>query len=193
MIVLSTEHFNIQGKQKKTLVVSLQGNVLVVFVSPNCQGCEQLYPILSKLESVDQRVKYASINTAKNKDVIRLSRESSTPIQYTPTLIFYSDGKPFALFKGTKNITSLQSFITKAIEGCGTTTPSKQKGMNSAYHNSMPKSGRKHAEEKYLPDFGRNYKGKEVVIPDDEEHQLQLPPNVIPYNMAWENGKEEDD
>lgn len=113
---LSSRDFYLAGRRKKTLNISLSGNVLVFFKMPGCQGCRAFEPIFYQLFQNDKRVTYAVCDIAINKEVPQLSRQTNNPIQAVPWIFFYSDGYPVARFKGKKNIPSIQAFVGKALQ-----------------------------------------------------------------------------
>lgn len=113
---MNTKNFVILGTQNKSLGINIQGPVLVFFKMQTSDPSNEFEPIFTKLAGIDNRVSYGILDVVLNKDVIIWSRSTSTPIQVVPVLILYINGRPFAKFSGTKNIPSLQSFITQALQ-----------------------------------------------------------------------------
>jgi len=108
-------NFKLVGRQRKTMNISLSGNVLVLFVMPECKGCQAVEPIFRQLANIEHRVAYAICNLGNARDVISMSHQTKTQIQKVPCIILYVDGRPHARFKGEKNIPALRSFCSRAL------------------------------------------------------------------------------
>lgn len=116
---LNTHNFMILGRQTKTLGTNIPGNMLVLFKMTNCQNCATFEPIFVELANSDRRVSYGIANISNNTEIVKMSRETSTPIAAVPFLILYINGRPHAKFNGTKSVSNLQTFITKALQNIG--------------------------------------------------------------------------
>jgi len=105
----------IMGRQQKNLHINLPGNVFVFFKMTTCNECPKFIPIFEQLAAKDRRVNYAIVNVEEYRDIVVMSRQSTTPIHSVPTLILYASGRPHAKFTGNKNFQSLQKFISDAL------------------------------------------------------------------------------
>nr|QBK85524.1 MAG: thioredoxin-like protein [Marseillevirus LCMAC101] len=108
-------NFKLVGRQRKTMNISLTGNVLVLYIMRDCRGCQAVEPIFRQLSSIEPRVKYAICDLTDARDIIAMSHQTKTQIQKVPYMILYCDCRPHARFKGEKNIPALRSFICKAL------------------------------------------------------------------------------
>ena len=108
-------NFKLIGRQRKTMNISLPGNVLVFYKMQECQGCQAVEPIFHQLANVEHRVKYAICDLTNARDVIAMSHQTKTQIQKVPHIILYINGRPHARFRGDKNVPMLRSFIAKAL------------------------------------------------------------------------------
>lgn len=115
VMALTFQHFVIIGSKNKALGVNIPGNVLVLFKMQRCDNCAQFEPIFLSLPKVENRIAFAIMDITNNP-LVNLSRTTSTPINTVPMLILYINGKPHSKFGGTKNIPSIQNFITKALQ-----------------------------------------------------------------------------
>lgn len=114
---LTSQHFAVaQGRNGKVLKLNMPGNVLVFFKTLQCPGCSELEPHFSALASKDHRVSYCIMDVGDYRDVILWARDTSTPIQSVPMLLLYCNQFPKAKYTGAKNLPSLQSFLTKALQ-----------------------------------------------------------------------------
>lgn len=115
--ILTSQNFSVMaGKNSKVLKISVPGNVLVFFKSTVCPGCNEVEPIFMALAAKDHRVSYCIVNLDDYRDLILMARETSTPIQAVPMLMLYCNQFPKAKFTGAKNLVSIQSFLTKALQ-----------------------------------------------------------------------------
>jgi thiol-disulfide isomerase/thioredoxin len=200
---LSSENFVVMGSRQKTLGISIPGNVLVFFKMQRCNNCAEFEPIFASLSKKENRVTHAILDVTDNRDVVISSRDTNTPIAAVPVIILYINGRPHAKFNGTKNIPSIQNFITKALQSnmSASAVPSRQQQF-------MPSTGGKVRQEvdqmggngkAWLPDIGTapSMKGKikgdgrsgyaqGANLEEDDEPRLSMPDSVTPYNAPWE-------
>ena len=114
---LTSQNFSISGRtQKKFLNINLPGAVLVFFKMDSCPGCNSFDPIFHQLAREEVRINYAVINLTSFRDVVTMSRQSTTPIASVPLLLFFINGGPHAKYNGKKHITPMKSFINKALQ-----------------------------------------------------------------------------
>ena len=113
--VLSSGNFIVSGRQRKTMGLNMGGVVLVYFKSTGSQPCANFEPIFHQLASKDGRIMCAICDVAQYKDIIQMSRDTTTPIQTVPLLILYINGRPHAKFTGQKTLESVQKFISDAL------------------------------------------------------------------------------
>ncbi len=115
IVQLYPGNFSLVGRQRKTMNISLPGNVLVLYIMQDCRGCQAVEPIFHELSRVESRVKYAICNLTNARDIIAMSHQTKTQIQKVPHMILYIMGRPHARFRGEKNIPSLRNFIGRAL------------------------------------------------------------------------------
>lgn len=140
---LTSQNFSVApGRNGKILKISIPGNTLLFIKTNNCPGCQELEPVFISLASTDRRVNYAIINVDDYRDVVISARDTTTPIQSVPMLLLYCNQYPKAKFTGAKNVPSLQSFLTKALQPTPSTGPVSQTAAMNALsnHQFMPTS-----------------------------------------------------
>jgi hypothetical protein len=111
----TSQDFQIINGQKKSLNITQGGIYLIFYKIQGCQGCSAFEPIFLQLSTEDKRVNYGILDLTYNRDIIKVSRDTTTVIEKVPHLILYVQGSPRALFKGEKNLLSLKSFLTGAL------------------------------------------------------------------------------
>lgn len=207
---LSSHQFVVIGTRQKTLGINLQGNILVFFKMQGCNNCSQFEPVFAQLSKQEGRVTCAIIDITQNRDVVLWSRSTSTPISAVPVLILYVNGRPRAKFSGTKNIPSIQAFITKALQADAVAAPqtpfmAHQQGPAPAQNNMYggnyaPGNGGGNFQGKsYMPEIGSAPSMKGVIkgfvsgnVEDDDDTRLLIPDTVIPHNTPWDIRESED-
>lgn len=112
---LSAQNFNVVGHSRKTLNINIPGNVLVFFKMDGCPGCNAFEPIFYQLAGEERRVNYAVINLTSSREVVAMSRTTTTPIQSVPIVLLYVNGNPLAKYNGKKSIPAMKSFVSKAL------------------------------------------------------------------------------
>lgn len=179
----------------------------------SCPNCKEFEPIFARLASTEKRVSHAVLDVSDNRDVVLSSRETNTPIAAVPVIILYVNGRPHAKFSGTKNIPSIQNFVTKALQvrdtGAG---PQRQqqfmpstatKGGGKVRHHGDP-HGDQHGVpggKAWVPEIGAAPSMKGIIkgaggrsggyangmnVEEDDEPRLMIPDNVIPHNSPWD-------
>lgn len=206
---LTSQHFVVIGTRQKTLGINIQGNVFVFFKMYGCDNCAQFEPVFAQLSKLEGRVTCAILDVTQNRDVVIWSRSTSTPISAVPVLILYVNGRPRAKFNGTKNIPSIQAFITKALQAEPSGPPQQpfmphqqsppgQQNMYgggySAPPGSHPGGGGAPPGKSYMPEIGSAPSMKGIIkgyatgnnVEEDEDARLIVPDTVIPHNTPWE-------
>jgi len=202
---LNSDNFTVVGRRSKTLNINIGGPVLVFFKMQGCGGCAAFEPIFGQLALQDVRVSYAIVDLTRARDVITKSRDTSTPIQTVPFIMLYVDGRPHAKYNGKKTISSIKSFIARALhQQAPPSSSSFMRGGSSLYGGGRggPTSG--HAgyahqrpdEKVWMPDVKQpNLKGvikggggyaRLGEVDEEDDDKLLVPAQVIPHNTPWE-------
>jgi len=203
---LSAENFVVMGTKQKILGINAPGNVLVFFKMQKDNNCAEFEPVFASLARKEKRVSFAVLNISENREVVISSRETNTPITAVPVIILYINGRPHAKFNGTKNIPSIQNFITKALQvNMSTSAPASRQ----QFMPSVPSGGRVRQEvdshqggngKAWVPDIGAAPSMKGIIkgaggrsgyaqgmnVEDEDEPRLMIPDTVIPHNAPWE-------
>lgn len=209
---LTKNNFKYVGTQKKTLGINVNGSVLVCFETQDAENpnrldpnCAEFKTIFMQFAKIENRVQCAICNLTYNPDVTKWSRTTSTPIQMVPVLILYMDGVPFSKVNGTKNVQSIQAFITKSFStGHEMTQPMSHPQQGGyQYNNNEPQNmygGPQQNKPSHFPEgLGKapslkgvikNYKGGYMggneTVDDEDDPRLLVPATVTPYNTPWE-------
>jgi len=213
IIQLTDKNFYLAGRQTKTLNISVDGNLLVLFKMSACPACAQFEPIFYQLSQKDNRIRYAVCDISQHQNVTRLSQLTNYPIKAVPWIFLYSGGFPVARFKGKRNAPSVQAFVGKALQEVqnrqrrsqrsfvpqqpGTVNYPQNNTQRSQYPN-QPQQQPKY----WKPDMDKtpsmrgvlkggaessqySYLGEGLGEDDDK---AKLPEDVTPHNMPWGSG-----
>lgn len=209
IIALSDQNFVLHGQQRKNLGINLRGNILVYFKMGKDGNCQAFDPIFAQLAKVDKRIKFAVLDVEIYPKVVQLSRSTvQTQINAVPSLVLYIDGKPHAKCSGTKNVKSLQAFITAALKGNantqqGQTQTFMPQNSHQGYNPQTQNAGRlpQGGGHSWKPEIGKPPSLKGVVkgyavgnnVEEEEEMKLMIPDQVVPHNTPWEAAFLDDD
>jgi thioredoxin-like negative regulator of GroEL len=112
LLFLSSDDFSIEnGTRGPVLSHSVKGFSLIFFYSTQCVHCQSFIPIFKRLPGTIGGCQFGMINVSKNKDVIRMSRDTIAPITYVPYICLYINGKPFIRYDGPHDEGELRRFV----------------------------------------------------------------------------------
>lgn len=197
---LSEQHFSLVGQQKKSMILNIsQQPVLVFFKTNECPACSNFEPLFNSLSNNEKRVIFAILNLSQYKNVAKMSTVTTTPISAVPFILLYISGKPFARFTGKKDVQSLTSFIGKALgqaggggaQGQQTSVMGGQQRYVAPQQPSQQQyggpmmsamNGNKAPVKPMSSGTGSGYTLDET----DDEECLLTPDAIVPYNVAWQ-------
>jgi len=210
IVSLSLSNFDVITQTNgKHLITTVPGNALVFFKKIGCPACSVMEPMYQQVSKENGSLTYGIVDLQYNNGIVKMSRDTSTPIQTVPQLFMYANGRPFARFKGTRTIQSIREFITSCMSRIQQTQQSPQ---YPTYNNpsSFVGGGNMYGGQ-------TNYGGAQMQMPDsnvprqasqvaygnkvamsnhpsmqqqcdpDDEDCLMIPQNVIPHNLPWES------
>jgi thiol-disulfide isomerase/thioredoxin len=112
LLFLSIDDFKSQSTPKGSLMCSeISGFSLILFYSTACNFCQKMIPIFKSLPGSLSGCQFGMINVSKNKDIIKMSKETIAPITYVPYVILYHQGRPYMRYDGPADLTEIQNFI----------------------------------------------------------------------------------
>jgi len=174
--LLYSQDFQQVGQRTKTMAIKTPDPILVLFKMIDCPNCKVVEPIfvqLSKERDVPP-IRYGIIDLTQQKDLIALSKPTTTPLQAVPTLILYANGRPLAKFNGTKNLPSLKNFIKTALSSAQTAPPQQEMHQPQQFMPSTMGGG----------GGGNMYGGfPQMNQPQQAGQRGQPQPRVPPRNM----------
>lgn len=194
---LTSGHFKVVGRNRKTLVIPFNGNTVVLYHGG--QRCHPSQVMMSALETLvpERMVNFAVLYTSNELELIRKSRTTSTPITATPTLIFYSEGHPKEMYSITATNMKPQH-IRNFIQNCVKKYPIRQmpppaQSFSHPMMNQQPRQqfvpSMNEAVRQNNPQRKRglyNTDNYTIWDQDTEAPEFDRPEGSIPYNARWE-------
>jgi hypothetical protein len=195
IVFLTPADFTVIGNRNKTLAITVKGNVLVLY-KQNDELSRQFEPVFTKLANVENRVTFAVLDVSSQggREIVGISRSTTTPIQGTPTLILYLNGRPHTRFNGSRTIESIRNFISDSFQQATAAQPAPQQQFMSApapaqqnMYGGGTQRGQVLAPTVDQPSLRGKLKNTHLpMVEDEEEPRLNVPDDVIPYNVPWE-------
>jgi len=94
----------------------IPGVSLILFYSTQCTHCKTLIPIFKKLPGSVAGCQFGMVNISTNKNCIRMSRDTISPITYVPYIILYLDGKPLMRYSGPYQHPPIRKFVVDVTD-----------------------------------------------------------------------------
>ena len=114
LLFLAKDDFKqISGNRGTLMCTEISGFSLILFYSTQCTFCQNMMPIFKTLPGSISGCQFGMINVSKNKDIVRLSKETIAPITYVPYVILYHNGKPYMRYDGPADLKAIQEFIVE--------------------------------------------------------------------------------
>ena len=115
-LFLETDDFQLtqiedNGERKVIMNTQIPGLSLLLFYSPVCVHSSKIFPIFKKLPSMINGCQFGLINISMNRDLIKMSNSSITPIQYVPFIILYLHGQPYMIYDGPRTENDIREFV----------------------------------------------------------------------------------
>lgn len=89
----------------------MKGINLVLFYSNECEHCNKVISEFKKLPEYIFGCNFSMINVNQNTEVVKLSKQTISPLSYVPELILFIDNIPYMKYEGEVTIPELQKFI----------------------------------------------------------------------------------
>jgi thiol-disulfide isomerase/thioredoxin len=107
----SSDFMKKMNNGRTMLCHAIKGMSMILFYSTQCTHCQSMIPKYKKLPGAIHGCIFGMINVSQNKDIVSLSENTISPIQYVPLIILYIDGNPFMRYDGPPETQELINFI----------------------------------------------------------------------------------
>lgn len=117
LLFLSDEDFFIgKGTKGPILCTNIPGYSLILFYSDKCPHCRVLEPLFNRLPGTIQGCQFGKLHVDNNKQCIRLSKNTISPITYVPNIFLYVGGRPFMKYNGPHDIDNIRRFVIEVAQ-----------------------------------------------------------------------------
>lgn len=192
---LGPENFFMAGK---SMNIDIQGITLVFFKTEGCPGCSMFDQVFNQISREERRINYATIDLSQHRNVVQMSKSSTTEIRKVPHIILYDQGRPHARFTGEKTIKGIREFLATILPSLlqrppqvsfvqpqSVGHPSAPYGGNQGgYYN--PQNNVSMQPPMQRPSAPQPYQNAQNQCDPDDEECLMMPSHIVPYNMPWE-------
>lgn len=104
------------GQENGHLVANVGGITFVMFHSNNCTHCMNFLPEFKQLPAMIRGVNFGLCNVdGANRQIVQMSKQSSTPITAVPKFILYNDGLPYVEYSGQRSRQAVLGFLQDII------------------------------------------------------------------------------
>jgi len=107
------------------LMLKISKPAVVLFKIAGDQNCYTMEHIITQLSQKDTNIQWCVVELKNNRDIVNISKTTSTPITYIPYILFYINGKPFSNYTGPNNIQSFSQYINEMIKEINKPRPVK--------------------------------------------------------------------
>lgn len=175
----------------KVLRLKVSGPALVCFATndTNYKAIQGTLNTVARSRPTGAKILLANIS--KHPRIIQLSRQTTTPIAASPTIMFFNSGAPYAINKQACNVQNIQHFIENVMQNIRSQEGALQshvaaphvapQPLDSAHGSST--GGYSAAAAMMNRKMQQPIQGS--TIEDDDDPNLKMPDDVTSYNEPW--------
>lgn len=182
---LTDKHFrpSFDGR-KNIMMLNVQGVNLVYFYQHPNKHCALFTNIYNKYSNTEKRIKCLCIDVSRYRNVIQLSKDSTSPIESVPHLILFMDGNPVARIKVPEVVQGgdlkLKENVSKVLSKL---SAARSQSSQPSQHSQSYRSS---SSTSYHEPEGMEREGPSGYPSADDEHTMAMPTDIIPHNSPWE-------
>ena len=89
---------------------------LVFFYGPDCQHCNTMRPVFLRNSGVVEDCSFVMVNLKNNPNLVHISKQTKTPINYVPYILLYHQDVPLLEYNGQDySDEQLRFFLSNAL------------------------------------------------------------------------------
>lgn len=104
----------------KVMKLRRPGLVFVMFKTQNCPHCVQFGPQFDQISRRELRVKFATVDVGRFRQITGMAQTTNTPIKAVPTFILYLNSAPFSRYNGRHDQNNILAFLNVMVDKAGT-------------------------------------------------------------------------
>lgn len=192
---LSNQHFQVRGNN---LTCAINERVLVLFKQQSCGACKKVETAIFEFLEKDPSVVFAICDVGINRNVPKMSRQTRTSIQSTPTIIVFKNHLPVGIKRNAKGV-SVNLLKNMLVNAERRSQHSQRQPQHPQQHFAQPYQQQPQPQQHFAPEInmpGNLSSSKNVAyanIGDEEEDDTSLlmpDGSMAPHNQPWGAYKE---
>ena len=117
LLYLDKDDFKVvKSEGKVNLHTTVKNISMVLFYTNSCPYCKHILKIFKSMPRKITELQFGIVNLSRNKNVVEMSRTTSTPMNYVPYIVVYVRGKPIMIYNGNLNESGIKEFISTHID-----------------------------------------------------------------------------
>lgn len=132
-----------KGQKGHLLFNNIRQYSVVLFYATTCEFCKDYLDIFKIITSHISGCTFAIANVQKHMKIVHMSKQTMSPVEFVPLIIFYVDGRPFMRFNGEADLHQIKSFIIDVTKQLSESNKSK------FYEDKV----KQHEAENKIPDY----------------------------------------
>jgi hypothetical protein len=88
---------------------------MILFTSNACEHCPKVTGIFNRELKGVNGCRIGVVHVDHNKALVQVSQKTTTPISYTPLILFYHKGVPIQEYSGEHTVENLVKFVQDAV------------------------------------------------------------------------------
>lgn len=126
LLNLTGNDFSLGKGQKGSLLYNnIRHYSAVLFYATTCDFCKPYIEIFKKLPGNVAGCTFAITNIQSNMNIVQMAKQTISPIEFVPLIIYYVDGRPFMKYKGDAHCKQIVQFIVDVTEKLSSNAKSK--------------------------------------------------------------------
>ena len=110
-----------KGQKGNLLYNNIKHYSVVLFYATTCDFCKPYLQIFKQLPGYIAGCTFAITNIQSNMDIVHMSKQTISPIEFVPSIIYHVDGRPFMKYNGEADGNQIVSFIVDVTQKLGAT------------------------------------------------------------------------
>jgi len=108
------------GRNGNNVIINVPGLTFVMFETGQCRWCASFKGEFQNLANTVGNINFALCNLdGANKEIARISKNSTTPITAVPKFILYNEGVPVAEYTSARNSQAILKFLQEMLNNFG--------------------------------------------------------------------------
>lgn len=133
----------------KCMKIDGTGFDIVLYYSTQCQHCKTYVELFRSSSGRTSNCEFSLVNLDKCKEIIAMTKGTTTELEYVPVVIMYCDGMPYMAYGGDPEVNSFLRFI----DDCSKKFIA-EKQPSSQEHDRTTHSGYSNNKTNSKPDTG---------------------------------------